>query len=82
MLAWAALMLLMLVMMFPFYPETGMQWFGLVVMGPPFLVATWVGMAWVSLRLKRASPELKPWMTVLILIALIGLVAWGIHSVP
>jgi hypothetical protein len=81
-LAWAMLMLLVLAMMFPVYPETGTQWFWLVVMGPLLLIAVWAGIAWISLWLKRASPELQPWVTALITIMLIGLVAWGIHSIP
>lgn len=84
-LGWLLCMGCLLIFSFPFYPQTGIGWLWYIIVGPLVIIAGafalgWVG--WGTRWLGRKDPELRLWENILIIIALFGLVAWGIHSVP
>ena len=83
---WLLGLINILFMSFPSYPETRSQWLWFVFAGPPVLLLSWFALEWSIERgkrwLKDRDPELRLWQVILIGLACVGLVAWGLHSVP
>ena len=81
-LLWLLCLIALLIMSFPFYPQARPQWLWFIAGGPFALFAYWVGIEWIGTWLNGKSPELRIWESVLIVLVILALVAWGIHSVP
>ena len=74
-LLWLFCIVLLVLYMFPAYPDSSSGWLWYLIAGPPaFLVvdfAVQFVFEWVSRWFGRKDPELRPWTTALIAIALI-----------
>lgn len=85
-LLWLVCLIALLIMSFPYYPQTRPQWLWFIVGGPFALFIYWVGIEWIGTLVgswfKGRSPELRIWESILIVLAILALVAWGIHSIP
>lgn len=79
---WLICLILLMIYAFPSYPQTRTGWFWFLFAGPPALLASAFVFEGIGSGISKADPELRPWKTLIVLIGLVALVAWGIHSVP